>query len=199
MKNLFSIPLIIVCFGILGCEGEDASQEEIILSQWSLVYTSYENNASHIYKMPLDSFQTINLSDTIFSAQSPGDYFFPDGDFQAEVSPNGSKIVFASNKRPNGNLFVLDLSSNEIIPQAINALKPTNPVWSPAGRLIAFEGSSQYFSSLKTLYLIDIEGTAFENPMQITFPENGQSDNGGLTFLEDGKKIILLGNHMGVR
>ena len=59
-------------------------------------------------------------------------------DFDPAVSPDGTRVVFASNRDGSGsNIFVLDRATRRVT-QVSREVEAARPVWSPDGRTIAY-------------------------------------------------------------
>jgi Tol biopolymer transport system component len=84
-----------------------------------------------------------------------GDYL----DGGGELSPDGTKYVFMSNRAGGRDLFILDMATGTIIPLLIAPSNERNPRWSPDGAQIAYESRGRDGSPFSNIYLIHVDGT----------------------------------------
>lgn len=152
-----------------------------------VIFTSYEHSSSQIYRLQGDGSAPANLSATADDGEGEG--LFPAGDFMPDLSGDGERIVFGSNQRPGGSLFTMNPDGGGISPVDTDGLQAVQPRWSPAGRLVLFRGG--YFGDQNAVWIVDTEGSAFPGVRQLTFPEPGQSDRGGVAFLSDSKDFVF--------
>jgi TolB protein len=62
----------------------------------------------------------------------------PADDWPAAWSPDGSKLVFSSNRDSNWNLYVIDADGSNPVRLTNDPANEREPAWSPDGRTIAF-------------------------------------------------------------
>jgi len=80
----------------------------------------------HLYELPVAGGATTQLT------------FGPSYDFDPAMSPDGSRVAFASNRDGSGsNIFVLDRASKRVA-QISREVEAARPVWSPDGKTIAY-------------------------------------------------------------
>ena len=80
----------------------------------------------HLFELPVAGGATTQLT------------FGPSYDFDPALSPDGSRIAFASNRDGSGsNIFVLDRASKRVT-QISREVEAARPVWSPDGKTIAY-------------------------------------------------------------
>ena len=80
----------------------------------------------HVYELPSAGGTATQLT------------FGPSYDFDPAVSPDGTRVAFASNRDGSGsNIFVLDRASKRVT-QVSKEVEAARPVWSPDGKTIAY-------------------------------------------------------------
>ena len=80
----------------------------------------------HLYELPVAGGAATQLT------------FGPSYDFDPAMSPDGSRVAFASNRDGSGsNIFVLDRASKRVT-QISREVEAARPVWSPDGKTIAY-------------------------------------------------------------
>ena len=80
----------------------------------------------HLFELPVAGGATTQLT------------FGPSYDFDPAMSPDGSRVAFASNRDGSGsNIFVLDRASKRVT-QISREVEAARPVWSPDGKTIAY-------------------------------------------------------------
>jgi Tol biopolymer transport system component/imidazolonepropionase-like amidohydrolase len=80
----------------------------------------------HVYELPSAGGAATQLT------------FGPSYDFDPAVSPDGTRVAFASNRDGGGsNIFVLDRTSKRVT-QVSKEVEAARPVWSPDGKTIAY-------------------------------------------------------------
>jgi len=88
----------------------------------SLVFSAL----GHLYQLPVTGGVTTQLT------------FGPSYDFDPAISPDGSRVAFASNRDGSGaNIFVLELATRRVT-QLSHEVEAARPAWSPDGRTIAY-------------------------------------------------------------
>lgn len=86
----------------------------------------------------------------------------PFQDITPSVSPDGSRVAFASNRNGPWDIYILDLNSGEIEQFTDTYAYDGNPTWSPDGQWLAYE--SYRVNNLEIL-IQDINRTSGEIPL----------------------------------
>ena len=103
-----------------------------------------DNQRLHIFVVDIASKQVKQLTQGEFDEHS------------IDWSPDGKKLVFASNREPNQDeffnydLFTLDLADNSIHRLTATEYCEYEPVWSPDGRYIAYSGTRRGLTDRET-------------------------------------------------
>lgn len=129
----------------VGCGG-DGDEE------FRLVFYSERDGDSDIYLMDADGSNVQQLTNEAGS------------DYEAKASPDGSLIVFGSQRAggENGLLYVMNVDGSGVRPLTTanegQAVNDEYPDWSPDGRRVAFQRVTSLAEGAKSdLWLVDIE------------------------------------------
>ena len=107
----------------------------------------------------------------------------------ASISPDGSRIVFKSNRYGGKNeIYTMTADGSNVTRLTTNAADVWNPAWSPDGRRIAFESNRDGNSEI---YVMDADGS---NQTRLT--DNSARDNSA-TWSPDGRRIAFASNRNG--
>jgi Tol biopolymer transport system component len=105
-------------------------------------------------------------------------------------SPDGTRLVFSSNRAGNVELFVLTLSSGEIRQLTTGARSAIHPAWSPDGSKIAFEARTQ--AGDWDVWIINTDGTELRNLTNVP-----NADDGNPAWSPDGTQLVFSSNRTG--
>src|SRR5262249_50070028 len=100
--------------------------------------------------------------------------------WQPSLSPDGTRMVYVH----DGQLAVMYLDDAEPHPLVTITGTPEWPRWS--GTTIAFEAPAN--TPKTAVWLTDEHGHA---PRQLTTPDLDEMDDGGLAFIDGGKRIVF--------
>jgi hypothetical protein len=92
-----------------------------------------------------------------------------------DISPDGRRVVFAALQGGVGDIFVLDLQSEEVANLTKDAFGDSGPTWSPDGRSVVYVAR---ISGYEKLFRLDVDTG---RRTQITF---GTHDDGAAQFLD---------------
>ena len=112
--------------------------------------STHDNENGEIYTMNLDGSELIRLTD---------DDFF---DFGPQVSPDGQRIVFSSDRDGLLQLFVMDLDGSDLTQVTQSTGNNRDPWWSADGSQITFASDRDGDSEI---FIIDVNGN---NERQLT-------------------------------
>ncbi len=137
-----------------------------VLSAYQFSFTVQRPRVA--YLLPADGFpQNIWIADPLDPAGAAQITFAPDGVYDYDVSPDGTRIAFSEANTLNGihDIKLLDLDTGALT-QLTNCVDAscTNPVWRPDGRVIAYERieyNSEFSvgSSPTRVWLLDVTTT----------------------------------------
>jgi TolB protein len=148
-----------------------------------LVFYSNRDGNDEVYIMEADGKKVTNLTN------------HPSADRITCVSPDGSKIVFSSNRGgKSADLFVMNIDGSEVKQLTSNDNYEDAPTWSPDGKKILFSKdlkavneTSSHVTSNGEIFIMDVDGT---NEKRLT---NRDGFDGGPQFSPDGKQIAFYG------
>jgi len=126
----------------------------------SLVLSIREGNDIHLflYRPFLENSTGMNLTALPLTRISSGAH----QDITPAISPDGSKIAFASNRDGQWDLYVLDLSTGETSRFTDTRAYEGNPTWSPDGKWLAYE---RYQLNNLDIFIQDIDHTSGAIPL----------------------------------
>lgn len=99
-----------------------------------------------------------------------------------DISPNGKKIAFVSNKNGNKDIFISDLQGTHLVQLTNHPRDDAHPDWSPDGTQILFDTLRSGFWEI---YVIGIDGS---NPRNLT-EKTGDTDP---SWSPDGQHIAFV-------
>src|SRR5881396_1233572 len=100
--------------------------------------------------------------------------------YQPAWSPDGTKIVFGSNRDGNGEIYVMDPNGANVVRLTTNSAEDGPPAWSPDGSKIAFQ------SNRETDYAVWVMNADGSNPGRLTDPH---TQAGAPSWSPDGTRI----------
>ena len=114
-------------------------------------------------------------------------------DYAPAWSPDGSKLVFVSDRDGSPELYILDLAVENSISRLTSSSNTAKgyPSWSPDSEKIVFAGKAKDESSWD-LYSINANGTGVK---QLTFTNNYSEH--APRFMADGSKLIFISDESG--
>jgi Tol biopolymer transport system component len=124
-----------------------------------------------LYLSDLTGGNAINLTNDAYSNGSPA------------ISPDGRQLVFVSSRAGAPKLFVMSLDGGE----ARELVTSVGPIQSPhwSGGHIAFEAPA---NAPETAVWLVADG---DRPQRLTTPPSNQRDDGGLAFIDHGRRIVF--------
>jgi len=141
-----------------------ASEKNISAQQALVVYSSYVKDNMDIFIMDVTSGIQINLTNN------------PANDIEPEFSPDGKKIVFASDRTGNYEIYTMDLDGKNLL-NLTRGSTGTSPSWSSDGKMIAFDAHG--------IWVMDADGN---NQRRIT--KEGFEGNYSPSMSPDGQKVV---------
>lgn len=130
-----------------------------------------------IYSMNADGSNLKNLTKTSSSEWVP------------KWSPDGQKIVFASDRDGDGEIYIMDKDGSNLKKLTDNRVYDGTPRWSPDGKLLAFESDRDGVDW--DIYVMNIDGS---NPIAIT---NNTTSEFSFSWSPDGKWLVYVSNSDG--
>lgn len=109
----------------------------------------------------------------------------PVTDAYPTVSPDGTKMVFQSNRLGRGALFIANIDGSDLRLFLDSGDDPSSAVWSPDGRHIAYSGSVEGDAEI---FIVDANG---KNRRRLT---NIRADDSHPAWSPDGTRIFFSSN-----
>ena len=113
-----------------------------------------------IYVMNSDGSNVSQLTFADTTTDSTGTIKDTSSSYQPAWSPDGSKIVFASDRKGNSEIYVMDANGANVLNLTNDAAADGQPAWSPDGSKIAFatdrDGNAE-------IYVMNADGTGLVN------------------------------------
>jgi Tol biopolymer transport system component len=100
------------------------------------------------------------------------------------LSPDGKQMVFVASRSAGRELYVMNLDSGETRALPTSAGPVARPRWSAHD--IAFESPANVVGT--AVWMIEDDGSS---PRKLTTPGPSESDDGGLAFVDHGRKIVF--------
>ena len=100
------------------------------------------------------------------------------------LSPDGSKIVFESNRSGSAEIYVINTGGKGLVQLTSNKASNHSPIWSPDGKKILFSSNRAGPANIGQLYVINPDGSGLQ---RIT---DGPGSFVQPSWSRDGKKIF---------
>ena len=111
---------------------------------------------------------------------------FTNNNFDPAVSPDGTKVAFASDRNNNTDIYVVNIDGTNLVRATTSQFIDSRPSFSPDGTRLVFDSNRNSPIGLTNLYLVNTDGT---NETRLTnfFFEFGAR------FSPDGSRIVYQG------
>ena len=107
-----------------------------------IVYVAHENSVSNLYTMSADGSDKKQITNYVYDTQILNPHY----------SPDGNSIVFAmSDKGANLDLFILELTSGDVLRVTDDPAADYNPVWHPDGDFVSYTSHSGSTPNIHTV------------------------------------------------
>lgn len=107
-------------------------------------------------------------------------------DDNPHFSPDGSKILFVTNRNGSGyEIYVCDSNGSNLRRLTTNNVDDLAPQWSPDGSRIIF--ASQQAGLVTELYVMNADGS---NVVRLTHSQGNGQDNYSPAFSSDGRRVV---------
>ena len=84
---------------------------------------------------------------------------FTNNNFDPAVSPDGTKVAFASSRNNNTDVYVVNVDGTNLFRVTTNAAIDQRPNFSPDGTRLLFDSNRNSPNGLRNLYMINLNGT----------------------------------------
>lgn len=135
-----------------------------------------DTSDTDIYVMRIDGSETRRLTD------------HPDSDWDPDLSPDGQKVVFVSNRDGKSDIYLVNVDGTDLTRLTEDADNDTNPAWSPGGQQIVFVSSRDDGSEI---YTMNADGSGI---VRLTDDEFSNSEP---AWSPDGQQIAYSSFHKG--
>jgi Tol biopolymer transport system component len=130
-----------------------------------------------VYAMNLDGSDLVQIIDSD-----------PTADFQGRVSPDGSRLLFLSDRDGNVDIYVADIDGSNISQLTDTPTEEYSADWSPDGSQILYASSE---SGNDDVWVMNADGS---NPVQLT---DHTGLDGQCAFSPDGSQIVFVSDRGG--
>lgn len=130
-----------------------------------------------VYAMNLDGSDLVQVIDSD-----------PTADFQGRVSPDGSQLLFLSNRGGNVDIYVADIDGGNIVQLTDTPADEYSADWSPDGSQILYASAT---SGNDDVWVMNADGS---NPVQLT---DYDGVDGQCAFSPDGSQIVFVSERGG--
>ena len=103
-------------------------------------------------------------------------------DIDPDWSPDGNRIVFASNRHGNYEIYIMDADGSNQLRLTSNDVADTSPAWSPDGSRIAFVSNR---NSTPEIFIMSADGTSVSRLTGGSSPD----------WSPDGNWIVFVSNY----
>jgi Tol biopolymer transport system component len=146
-----------------------------------IIFSRMINGVMQIFTMNADGSNVKQLTDSVGGTQ--GDAGFLSGNEEPVFSPDGTKILFDSNRTGKSQLFIMNADGSDQKQLIVSNGNDRYPAWSPDGKMIAF-GSDR--DGDFEVYTMKADGTALT---QLTFNKNFPDSDPA--WSPDGKSMVF--------
>ena len=157
----------------------------------------FSRDGNHIYlSMSMGSgsadIYKINLKGEIVQRLTKG----PAGAINVEpsLSPDGSKIVFSSERGGRPMLYVMNSDGSNVKRLTFRGKFNSSPSWSPDGSKIAFAGQEE---NNFDIYIMNSDGTKITKLTSAKKPDGRPAHNEDPSFSPDGRYLVYTSNRTG--
>ncbi len=170
---------------VLSAERGINSTATFFPDQRNIVFRMSPNGqSSDLYKMSLDGRNKIAITHGPRGAMN----------VEPAISPDGTKLAFASDRSGNIMAYILDFSTNATRRLTYAGTYTASPAWSPDGKRIAFASDTgKHFD----IYIVDVDGKNLQKLTSAQKPNGRGANNEDPTFSPDGRFILFRSDRTG--
>lgn len=169
--NAVVILIALLIFTVFSADAQSANSNLVVFSDVG------EEQHNDIYIMNADGNNLMQLTNN------------PANDTEPRLSPDGSKIVFRSERDGNDEIYTMNPSGNNVTRLTTNSGYDASPSWSADGTKIAYvSGTTNHLD----IYIMNADGT---NPINVT---NSVANEVNVKWSPDGSKIAFISNRGGL-
>jgi hypothetical protein len=118
----------------------------------------------------------------------------PAADIHPRLNRGASRLVFASNRTGNYEIFEMNVDGSGLVQLTFDASDDVEPYWSPDGSRVAFQA---YRDGQPEIYVMHADGS---NPVRLTFnadPNDGNAYDAQPVWSPDGSRLAFVSKRTG--